>query len=268
MLMRSFFQKKLSALLLMTALLAGFSSCKKDKDDVPGPNPPAEQRIKQFTDGDEFVRFDYNAAGAVSTVTINSDVNTGGVPTAYAVSYAGNQISSLQNAAGEKIIPIYEDGKLKRADMLIADERIGFTNYYYENNKLKGATIYFGSDDDFNPFLGFEFVYDAAANLTQTATFIANGTPGLLVRSGHVNYQYDQKSNPLYAHRDLLLLFWQSVSSHNVTVEDHFDADQQPEDKYTYNYTYNAKGLPTAAVVTQGLPGNPAVTSEVQFSYQ
>lgn len=39
----------------------------------------------------------------------------------------------------------------------------------------------------------------------------ANGEPGHMERAGHITYQYDQKSNPLYGQRDLLVLFWQGA---------------------------------------------------------
>jgi hypothetical protein len=268
MLLTSVLKKNISSALLVTAFVAVLCSCKKDKEDGPGNNPPVTERIKQYTQGNEFVKFDYNASGDVTTVTINSEVNTGGVPTAYSVSYDGaKKITSLQNTDGEKIVPVYENNRIIRADMLIADERIGYTTYNYENGNLKRATIYFGQDTDYEPFLMFEFTYNTAGNLTQTVSMVSNGMPGMLVRAGHVDAQYDNKTNPLYAQRELMILFWQSISKNNVTLEDHFDANQVAEDRFTYNYTYNAKGLPTAAVVAQGLPGGPTTALNVLYVY-
>ena len=97
---------------------------------------------------------------------------------------------------------------------------------------------------------------------------VATSEPGQMERTGHVSYQYDQKSNPLYAQRELMTLFWQVVSKNNTTVENHFDADLQPEDKFTYDYLYNSNGLPKSAVVKQGLPGQPIVTTNLDYIYQ
>jgi hypothetical protein len=262
------FKKSITQILLFTGLIIGLASCKKDKDDAPN-NPPITERIKEYKEGDEFIRFDYNVAGEVTKVTVNTDLNTGGTELAYTVTYnAAKKLAKLQAASGEQIIPIYENNKLTRADIMMGNDRIGYTNYTYEADQLKRATIYFGSGTDFEPFLEFLFTHDAAGNVSQTIAMVTNGVPGQLVRSGHVNLQYDQKTNPLYAQRDILILFWHAVSKNNIKGEDHFDATLQLEDKFAYNYTYNSKGLPTGAVVTQGLPGQPPVVTNLQYSYQ
>ncbi len=94
------------------------------------------------------------------------------------------------------------------------------------------------------------------------------GEPGYMERAGHITYQYDQKNNPLYANKNLLTLFWQAVSKNNIKVEDHFDAQLQPEDKFVYEYQYNNNGLPASASVKQGLPGQSGSDSQLHFSYQ
>jgi hypothetical protein len=262
-------RKSISGFIMFAGLLSGAVSCKKDKDNnSPEPPPPAAQRIKEFKTGEEFIRFDYNAAGEVNKVTINSDINTGGNDKTYTVNYdAGKKIVSL-DAGAEKIIPVYENNLLKRADIFQEGVRVGYTNYQFENGAIKQATIYFGEDNDFIPFLEFNFTYNAAGNITQNVALMANGEPGHMERSGHINYQYDQKSNPLYGQRDLLVLFWQGASKNNIKVEDHFDADLQPEDKFVYDYEYNNNGLPKSAVVKQGLPGQTPTTSNLIFTYQ
>ena len=110
----------LSAFLLFTGLLAGTVSCKKDKNDSPEPTPPpAVQKIKEFKDGEEFIRFDYTAAGDVNKVTINTELNTGGTEMIYTVQYNVNKkIAALESPGGLKIIPVYENNIMTRADML------------------------------------------------------------------------------------------------------------------------------------------------------
>lgn len=176
----------------------------------------------------------------------------------YTVNYdAGKKITSL-DAGAEKIIPVYENNLLKRADIFQEGVRVGYTNYLFENGLIKRATIYFGEGTDFQPFLEFNFTYNAAGNITENVALMASGEPGHMERSGHITYQYDQKSNPLYAQRDLLVLFWQGASKNNIKIEDHFDANLQPEDKFVYDYQYNDKGL----------PGQPGTTSNLNFIYQ
>ncbi|MEP7372169.1 MAG: hypothetical protein ABI675_02195 [Chitinophagaceae bacterium] len=266
---KSTFRQRVFSFLLFTSLLTGVVSCKKDKNENPTPAPPpATELIKEFKTGDEFIRFDYSAAGDVNKVTIKTDAPAGGATLDYTVTYAaGKKIASLETP-GEKIVPVYENNLVTRADIFQDNERVGYTTYLYENNALKRATIYFGQENDFNPFLDFNFTYNAAGNVTETVALMANGEPGHLERSGHTTYQYDQKTNPLYAQKDLLALFWLAPSKNNITVQNEFDAAQQPEDKFVYNYTYNANGLPKSAVVTQGLPGQPNTTSNVTFTYK
>lgn len=253
--------------ILLAGLLTGVVSCQKEKDESSIPPPAGSERIHEFKAGDEFVRFDYSAAGDVNKVTIKNDDNTGGATLVYTVTYtAGKKIATLETP-GEKIVPVYENNIMTRADVFEANERIGYTTYHYENGGIKRATIYFGQDTDFNPFLEFNFAYNAAGNVAETIVFIADGEPGHMERSGHITYQYDQKTNPLYAHKELLALFWIAPSKNNITIENEFDATQQPEDKYVYNYTYLPNGFPKSAVVTQGLPGQPATISDIQYVY-
>jgi len=253
--------------ILLAGLLTGAVSCQKEKDENPMPAPAASERIHEFKSGDEFVRFDYSTAGDVNKVTIKTDANTGGATLSYTVTYTtGKKIASLETP-GEKIVPVYENNVITRADVFESNERVGYTTYQYENGGLKRATIYFGQDTEFYPFLEFNFAYNPAGNVAETIALIADGEPGHLGRSGHITYQYDQKTNPLYAHKELLALFWIAPSKNNIIVENAFDADQQPEDKSVYNYTYHPNGLPKSAVVTQGLPGQPATISDIQFVY-
>jgi len=264
-------RQTLSAFLLFTGLLTSTASCKKDKNDFPEPTPPppAAQKIKEFKDGEEFIRFDYNAAGDVTKVTINSDLNTGGTEMVYTVQYnAAKKIAALESPDGIKIVPVYENNIMTRADMLENGERIGYTNYLYENGQVSRSTIYFGEDTDFMAFLDFIFTYNTAGNISKAEMFIKGQQPNQMVRAGHVNFQHDDKNNPLHAQRDLLALFWQGASKNNIKVEDHFDAALQPEDKFVYYYQYNNNGLPKSAMVKQGLPGQPDTTSSLQFTYQ
>lgn len=255
-----------SGLFLFTALTTSIISCKKDNNDTTPP--PASQRIKEFKNGEQFVRFDYNVNGDVTKVTINDDDNTGGAEMTYIVNYNGaKKISSLESLE-EKIVPVYENNVLIRSDIFQANERVGYSTYHYEGGSLKRSTIYFGEDTDFMPVLEFVFTYSATGNIEKMESFVTTGEPGQMDRAGHITYQFDQKTNPLYAQRDLMILFWQPVSKNNITVENHFDADLQPEDKFTYDYLYNSSGLPKSAVVKQGLPGQPTVTTSLDYIYQ
>jgi hypothetical protein len=260
-------RKSLSAFLLLAGLTAATVSCKKDKNDDGGtpPPPPAAAKLKEFKTGEEFIRFEYNASGSVTKVTMKNDVTTGDATEVFNVLYAGNKITSLESNS-QKFVPVYENNVITKADIFQDNEKVGYTTYQYENGSLKKATIHAGEANQFIAVLEFIFTY-ASGNITEMQTMMLDGESGQMVHAGHITYQYDQKSNPLFAQKDLLVLFWLSPSKNNVAVENHFDANQQPEDKFVYNYTYNNNGLPKSAVVTQGLPGQPTTTENVEYIY-
>ena len=126
---------------------------------------------------------------------------------------------------------MYANGVLERADIFMAGERTGYTNYVFENGYMRKATIYVGSGVDFTPILEFDFNYNANGNVTQGVIMIGTDVPGQMLRAGHVNLQHDNKVNPLFAYRDFFALLWQGPSKNNVTVEDVFDENQVLVDK-------------------------------------
>lgn len=261
-------RQKLFSLFLTGTLLLALASCDKDKSNNPDPKP-ATAKIKEYKNGEEFVRFTYNTDGTIQKATVKSDLNTGGDILDFNVTYnAQKKIAEVVNTKGEKIVPEYENGRMIRANVFEGAVRTGYTNYSYEGGALKRATIYVDMGNDFEPLLEFIFSYNATGNLTESVVMMATGVPGQLKRAGHVTFQFDQKANPLYEHRDFLALLWQGVSKNNITREEHFDENQTLEDIYTYVYTYKSNGLPEKAVVTSGLPGQPQITSNLDFIYQ
>ncbi|HTN06313.1 hypothetical protein [Agriterribacter sp.] len=262
-------QKAISIVLMAATLL--LASCKKDKhpDPAPLPPPPAKLTLQEYKDGEDFMRFEYNTNGSLKKATVKNDINTSGDIIDFTLTYgAGSLISEVNSSSGEKIVPVYENNVLKRADYFVAGQRTGFTNYQFENGNIKRATIYAGEENAYNPLLEFIYTYNGNGNVTEGVIMVATNTPGYMVRAGHAEMQYDQKINPLYAHKDFLVLLWQGPSKNNVTIENIFDAQLAPEDKYQYEYTYKTGGLPEKADVKIGLPGNPVTTSTVGFTYK
>jgi hypothetical protein len=266
--LKKMFRQSLTAFALFAGLTTSLVSCKKDKDDNDGGTPGNQTlHVKEFNNDGEFIRFRYNGAGKVDQVTVSSELNSGGEVLVYSVSYVNGKLDKLEST--ENVITAnYENGNLTSSDMLIDGDKIGFTNFQYEANEITRASTYAGGGTDFELIREFIFERNNAGNIEEAIALLSDGEPGQLDRFGHVEFQYDQKTNPLYEHRDLLALFWQGVSKNNITREDHFDADLAAEDRYVYAYTYNDKSYPVTATVTQGLPGQPTSTSQVFFTYQ
>lgn len=248
--------------------LVAFSSCQKEST-TGNPPPPAATKIKEFKNGDEFIRFTYNADGSIQKATVKSELNTAGAIVDFTVSYdAQKRISEVNSTTGEKIVPVYENSVLKRAEVFDGPVKTSYTNYQWETGLLIRATIYLNQGADFEPQFEFDFTNNAAGNPVQTVFFMNNGVPNTLNRAGHVNVQFDTKPNPLYEHRDFLALLWQPAAKNNPVKEEHFAANFTPEDVYNYAYTYKANGLPEKATVTVSSPGQPQTTSALNFVYQ
>ncbi|MBL7741651.1 MAG: hypothetical protein JNK14_20700 [Chitinophagaceae bacterium] len=259
---------KYLSVLFVSIIMLVFTSCQKDSD-IDNPPPAGATKIKEYKNGDEYVRFTYNTDGTIKKATVKSELNTGGDVVDFNITYdAQKKITEVNTSLGEKIVPEYENGQMIRASYFDGPVRTAYTNYWHEAGNLKRVTIYLNMGADFEPFLEFNFAYNANGNLTESVVMMTDGVPNHLVRAGHVTYQFDSGTNPLYEHRDFMALLWQGVSKNNITREEHFDAAQTPEDLYTYVYKYKPNGLPESAVVTIGLPGQTPTTSALNFLYQ
>jgi hypothetical protein len=255
---------------LFVGLAAAMVACKKDKDsNGPGPDPvPNSAKLQAYTNGEDYIRFTYNADGTVKKVTVKTDDSNYGDEMDYTVTYnAQKKIASLATD-WYKIEVEYQNNVLSRANMYEYNNQIGYTDYVFENGNLKKATIHYGEGGLFVPLMEYVMTYNGQGNLTETLVKMAAGEPGQLLPAGLTTYEYDQKANPLYQYRELLALFWQSPSKNNITVESEFDGDHQLTDKFTYTYTYKSNGLPEKGTVKQGLPGQDPVTSQLTFTYQ
>ncbi|MFT3675610.1 MAG: hypothetical protein QM781_06900 [Chitinophagaceae bacterium] len=264
---KSFHKQALTGLLLSSILLLTATSCKKEKDNKPD-TPGNTARVAEVKNEDSQVNFFYDGAGRVNKVVVKSDLNLGDETMEFQVSYQQNHISKLSAINGDELIPVYEDGKMVRADYYMSNARVAYTTYQYENDQLKRAIIYLGNQPDYEPYLGFDFEYNAAGNVSRSIAFVRAAIPGQLKRSGHVDFTYDDQTNPLFEHRQLLSLFWETVSSNNILQENHFDAALALSDRFAYNYTYKSNGLPEKATITIGLPGQPSSTSMLSYRYQ
>ena len=261
-------RKNLSILLLLTAILF-ITSCQKENDEPRHIPSPPTSAITEFKNGEEFIRFEYNADGTVKKATVSSELNTNGNIVDYNISYnPEKKIATVETSAGERIVPVYENGSLTRADVFEGVQRTGFINYLYQDGLLKRVTLYYGLNTQYEPFFELNFTHNDKGNTTETVAMAATGVPGQLVRMGHVIYTHDAKVNPLYVHKDLLTLLLQSVSKNNTIQEDHFDSNLALEERYVYTYSYKANGLPNHAEVKKGLPGQDPVTSQLEFIYK
>jgi hypothetical protein len=265
----TFIKRTVSRILLAVGLTASMVACKKDKNDNPGgPDNPGGTRIAMFSEGDEYMKFEYNTDGSVKKLFVKTDLNTGGEELDFTVKYdAQKRIIALENQWQQMEVE-YQNNVMSKSTIKQFGDVFAQTEYQYVNGNLQSSTLsYTGEGGDIVPVFKYEMTYNGQGHLTRVSTSLATEN-GQFDNAGYVSFQYDGKTNPLYEHRQLLALFWYNISKQNTTVEDHFDADQQPEDKFQYTYTYNGKGNPEKAKVKQGLPGGDQSEVEVKYTYK
>ncbi|MCG2616897.1 hypothetical protein LZZ85_21550 [Terrimonas sp. NA20] len=265
----TFIKRTVSRILLGIGLVASLVACKKDKNDNPGgPDNPNGTKIAMFSQGDEYMKFEYNTDGSVKKILVKTDLNTGGEELDFTVKYdAQKRIVALENQ-WQQVEVEYENNVMSKSTIKQFGTIFAETEYQFVNDNLKSSILsYAGEGDQLVPFLKYDMTYNGQGHLTKVATSMSIENEQF-EPSGYITYQYDGKTNPLYEHRQLLTLFWYNISKENTTVEDHFDADQQPEDKFQYTYTYNGKGRPEKAKVKQGLPGGEQSEVEVKYTYK
>lgn len=251
----------------MVAIVSGtVTACKKDHDKPATEQPGPIKRLAEINNGEDFIRFAYNPDSTVKKVTTTLLADSG-ASVAYNVSYANGKIQELNGDDGMKIVPVYDEGLLIRAHFYMGEERVAYANYTVMNDSERDIAYYVKDGDDYLPMLSIRVTYDAKDNPVESVLMVATDEPNLLRRDSHIEYSYDEKPNPLYAQKDLLALFFQSISKNNTLEEDHFDKDLVPENRYRYTYTYEANGQPRQAAVKIGLDGQPVTNKQVHYTY-
>lgn len=254
--------------LCMAAIFSLVSCQKEESVQAPG-QPDAPPKIAEFNTGDSFIRFDYNADGTVSKVTLDEDPLSGRPNVGFTVKYDANKKpQELTGSTGTVIRTSYANGRLVRTEITAASIKIAKTDYTYEGNVLKKVEGFVYDDNDLIPFYLSNFTYGTSGNISKASLFAFDPFQLEMVPAGYVNLQYDNKPNPLAAVNDFLLMFWQIASANNVTREAHFDEQNRAQEVIERTYTYNSQGYPTKAVVRETLPGQQPVTREETFRYK
>lgn len=252
--------------IILVAALTGLTSCKKEKTT----DPPVDSKatLTKIVNGEDFIQLGYNPGGTVSsiTTTLLSDDEEA---VTYSVQYSEDKkIKELNGEDGMRITPVYDEGVLIRTHFHKNGVHIAYAAYQVNGGIAKEVTLYGRDENDFSPALSYRLEYNAKGNVRESVLMIPGEIPGQLVREGHIAYEFDEKENPLYQHKELMLLFMQAVSRNNVLKEEYFDKNFTVEDRYRYAYTYKTNGLPEKAVIKVGLNDTNATEKEVLYSYQ
>jgi len=226
----------LFAFCLISIPATTITSCNKDAIQRSAATRVAN--ISKYNNGNEFIQFEYNTDASVKKVTVKSELSTAGDATDFLVSYNDDKNIKELTANDGKIVPVYTNGLLTRADIIQYNKKIAFTDYTYEGNKLKAITIYYNEEEGNIPVLQFNFSYNNAGNISETVTMMADGAKGKLTYAGSNKMDYSSSINPLYEYNNLLMLLWQPASKNNVATERRYNKNHNASAKNNYYYTF------------------------------
>jgi hypothetical protein len=251
---------------LIIAGTVWFQSCKKDDPAVPAPQPGS--KISEIIHGNEMIRFTYHADGSLAKASTRDEDMTNGTVIDFTVSYnAARKIETIHKSDGEMIRAIYDGETLAIAEVYQDNVKIGHSEYEYLNGYLKSITLHIKMTGFTVPFMKNLFSYDGKGNISSNKLFLYDAAGGTLKFAGRVDYQYDDRPNPLYELNDFLHLIWQQASPNNIKEEVRQDENGELTDRVQYHYTYNGRNHPAKAALVSGLPGQPEVESEKIYNY-
>lgn len=245
-----------------------FSSCKKDDNEtIPSPAKPLQ--LTEFSDGTDTTKFDYNPDGSLKTITLANDPVSFDDNVTYTVRYLANKkIDELNGSNGTKIKLSYTNGLVTKSEAFNGVSKFGETVFQYNGNVLKSAIISLVDNGISVPFFRSDLTINGAGNISRANSFVFNPLTNELESTGHAISQYDNKINPFANLRDVILVFWQEPSKNNITKQEYFKSNGAAEAVIQTVYTYNDKGYPTRATMTENEPGEPQTTAILTFKYK
>ena len=243
------------------------SSCKeKETDDLI----PSNSKITEYKTGDDFMRFEYSADNKLKRLTANLETATNGETENYDLVYHTNgQIKEVNITGNRKMMPVYTNGLLTRADIFEDNVKTGFTEYVFQSGNLKTVEVkMLAANNQAQTIIKMVYSYDGKNNISKAETFMSLFGVGELAYAGKTEFTYDSKSNPLFAHRELFNLLWMPVSPSNVLTEKSFAPDGALDEDITYAYQYYNNQLPKSAAALVKMPGEPNKTETIEYTYK
>lgn len=259
--------KNFRAFLTLLILAAGTGCQKEPTEQIPAPASP---KLEKITEGDEMILFTYNTDGSLKEAQLKDPLASGDDPVTYRIAYSTpGKIREVITDDGRKIVPVYEGNLITEASIRNAlDRPVAGTEYTYLNGMLKSATLSFENGTQPVPWLKYIFNYDAGGNVRQTQLLVNDFLTNQLVPAGQVQYEYDNRLNPLLPLKDFLLLTWQTVSPNNIKKEIHVGPLNSIDETGEYTYTYTTRNLPQRAEVRKTVTGQPTENQKREFTYR
>ncbi len=244
------------------------SSCKKD-DTQSRTNQPL--KLSEFKIGDDVTRFDYNEDGSLKKIFMKEDPLTMDYNVTYTVKYlANNKIDEFIGTNGAKIKLIYSNNTLAKSELYIGSVKISESVFTYFGEQLKTTAIYmfYNNSTIGVPFLKSDFLYNPEGNVNRGNLFVLNPINNQFEPRGFVNNFYDNKINPFALLGDVMLVFWEYASKHNIIKQIYFDENGSQTEMVETIYNYNSQGYPANASMKMTEVGQPPSTTVLSFIYK
>ncbi len=240
-----------------------FSGCDKDSEEIDW-SPTLKIISVDGGSADVFLTYDNNNLAA--SIFSNYFHPNEQAKEFFITYYPSGKIKQLHTTDGYKILTEYENEKLIRAFHYQDDVEQGYMDYLQMAANELRTTYYEKVDQDKIPQYSIAFYSDNKGNIHEALRMEKTNVPNQLLRSENSLFLYDENHNPLYEHRDLLLLFNIVASPNNVLQEDRFDKLLQLIDRTKYSYQYNDYKFPISG--TRTLTGPAPLSSPIQFVYK
>ena len=265
--MKHFFKHGPMLTALFFAAIIFLASCKDDR--IPDPVSTGK-RLEKISQQDEYMSFQYNADGTLKQAEVKDDAASGGGITTYQFAYDGQKRMTLVTTSeGEKMIPAYTGTKLTSVEVKDNNNQsMARSEYTYQGEQLVAALVKAKIGPAMIDILKFTFTYNNAGNNIRTTVFFPDMVNGGMVENSHIEFEYDNKQNPLKDVREFLMLVWQVPSNNNIAREVHTDEDNAVEETVEYTYTYNTLNFPQSAAVKRMVPGMPVENMQLQVTYK
>lgn len=259
----------LKQIVLVTLIAATtfISSCKdKEADNII----PSSSKITEYQAGEDFMRFEYGTDNKLKRLTANLETATNGETENYDLVYHTNgQIKEVNISGNRKMVPVYTNGQITRADIFEDNVKTGFTEYVFQSGNLKTVEVkMLAANNQPQTIIKMVYSYDSKNNISKAETFMSLFGVGELAYAGKTEFTYDSKNNPLFAHKELFNLLWMPTSASNVLTEKFYAPDGALDEDASYVYQYYSNQLPKSATALIKIPGEPNKTETIEYTYK
>jgi hypothetical protein len=253
----------LAITLLCTAL---FTSCEQN-DEKPNENTARPKLTRIEEDAENFVTFGYDENGSLNkfkfvrlfmSYEAHFNYNTAKKPTSGV--YDGFDMNF-----------VYQNGLLDKIEFTLIPERTTVDHYLkfnYTANRVSRIVKYVKDGANFEIESRRDFTYYANGDLKSEIRSYPFPFSDDYVQTERIEYEYDDKTNPLQLADEITYLLEQPRATHNIRKITSYGTGDVLEETRSYSLNYNNFGHPTTGVQLLTSPFHQNITTNVKYFYQ